>query len=77
MGIFLGGGFAETVFKIVNIFKYTSPNHSGGSAIDSPDRFEHALHPYCILEVLENVFGHEIWIVRSQNLAKHGLFCCF
>ena len=74
--IFLGGG-SRQFCKMVNIFTYTCPNHSGVSAIDSPDRLEHVLHPYCILEALENFFGHELWIVRAQKLAKIGFYCRF
>ena len=62
---------------MMNIFRYTCPNHSGVGAIGSPDRFEHVLHPYYILEVFEKKFRHEILIVRPQKSAKNGLFWCF
>ena len=76
MGIFLGGG-CRTFFKIVNILTYTCPNHSGVGVIDSPDRFEHVLHSYCIHQVLEKNFRHEIFIVRPQKMPKNGLFWRF
>ena len=60
-------GWLGKFCKIVNIFTHTCSNCSGVSAIDSPDRFVHAFHPHCIQRVLENFFGHEIWIVRPQH----------
>ena len=42
---------------MMNILRYTCPNHSGVGAIGSPDRFEHVLHPYYILEVFEKNLG--------------------
>ena len=60
---FLGGG-CRTFLKMVNIFTYTCPNHSGDGAIDSPDRFEHVFDPYYTLEVLEKIFELDISIVR-------------
>ena len=65
------------VTLMVNIFTYTCPNHLGVSAIDNPDRFEHVLHPYHILEVLEKNFRHEISIVHPQKWAKNAFFWCF
>ena len=47
------------------------------SGVNSPDRSEDVLHPYHILEALENFFGHELWIVRPQKLAKNDLLCYF
>ena len=76
LGIFFWGG-CRNFGKLVNIVTYTCPNHSRVGAIDSPDRLEHVLHPYCILEAIENFFGHELWIVRAQKLAKNDLFCRF
>ena len=75
IGDFLGGW--GTFFKMVNIFTHTCSNRSGVGAIDSPDRFEHVLRPYCTQEVLGKNFRHEISIVRPQKLAKNALFCCF
>ena len=69
----MGGGL-RYFFKIDNFFTYTCPNHSRVGAIDSPDRSEHVLHPYYILEALENFFGHDIFIIRPRNMAKNGFF---
>ena len=78
MGIFVfRGGGSRPFWKMVNIFTYTCPNHLGVSAIDNSDRFEHVLHPYRILEVLEKNFRDEILIVHPQKWAKNALFWCF
>ena len=58
---------------MANIFTYTCPNHSGVSAMDSPDPFEDGLHPNYIVEVPLKIFRYEISIVRPQKLAKSGL----
>ena len=76
-GDFFRGGVCRTFFKIVNILTYTCPNHSGVGVIDSPDRFQHVLHSYCIHQVLEKNFRHEIFIVRPQKMPKNGLFWRF
>ena len=59
------------------VFTYTCQNHSGVSAIDSPDRFEHVFDPYYILEVSEKILRLEILIVRPQKWAKICLFAVF
>ena len=69
MGIFFfRGGVCRSFSKMVNMFIYTCPNHSGVGVIDTPDPFEHVLYPYHILEVLEKNFSDDIWTVRPQKL---------
>ena len=62
---------------MMNIFRYTCPDHSGVGAIGSPDRFQHVCDTYCTPEVLEKNFRHEILIVRPQKWAKICLFAVF
>ena len=59
---------------MVNILRYTRPNHSGDGAIDSPDRFEDVFDPLCTQKVFENFFTAHIVKVRPQNLTENGLF---
>ena len=47
----------------------TCPKRARVGVIDSPDRFEHVLDPYCIQEVPRKDFTHEVLMVRPQNVA--------
>ena len=49
---------------MINIFAYTSPNHSGVGAIDNLDRFEQVFDTYYIPETSEKIFTDDISMVR-------------
>ena len=74
---FLGGRVAETVSKIGNILTYTCPNHSGVGVIDSPDRFEHVLHSYCIHQVLEKISDTKFSLSDLKKCLKIVFFGVF
>ena len=69
LGIFLVGGGCRPFFKMINIFACTCTNRSGVGAIDNPDRFEQAFVQYYIPEDPENVFTHDISMVRRQKMS--------
>ena len=42
--------------------------------IDNPDRIEDVFKLYCVQEVVENFFTHQISKVSPHKIAKNALF---
>ena len=62
---------------MINIFAYTSPNHSEVGAIDNPDQFEQVFDTYYIPETSEKIFMDDISMVRPQKIVVFGGFKAF
>ena len=56
---------------------YKCPNHSGVGVIDSPDRFEHVLHSYCIHQVLEKISDTRFSLSALKKCLKMAFFGVF
>ena len=77
MGIFFYVGGLRYFFKIDNFFAYTCPNHSRVGAIDNPDRFDDVLHPYYILEAIENFFDTNFGLCILRNWLEIAFVAVF
>ena len=63
---FLGGGGCEPFYACM------CPNRSESVATDDSDGFEQAFDQYYIPKVPENIFTHDISMVRLQKMYTFG-----